>query len=77
MHIPNWMEKCQSIYIVPLHKKGNVNDVKNYRPISILSTTSKIIERVVHKQFYEYLMKPSILSKAQFGISSRVISTNI
>ena len=40
--------------VVPLHKKGNVNDVKQIiDQLSILSTTSKIIERVVHKQFYE------------------------
>ena len=37
--------------VIPLHKKGDVIDVRNYRPISVLSTSSKIIERIAHRQF--------------------------
>ena len=59
-----FITEWKSAKVIPLHKKGDVNDVKNYRPISVLSAASKIVERIVHKQFYDY---HSILSKAQFG----------
>ena len=62
-----FITEWKSAKVIPLHKKGDVNDVKNYRPISVLSAASKIVERIVHKQFYDYLLKHSILSKAQFG----------
>ena len=37
-----------------LRKKSRA-DVGNYRPVSILSTISKIIERLVYEQVEEYL----------------------
>ena len=38
----------------PLFKSGNVSDINNYPPISVLNCVSKIIEKHVHKHFYEY-----------------------
>ena len=43
----------------------------NYRPISILPTLSKIIERVVHSQLYEYLISNNLQSNNQFGFRSK------
>ena len=40
--------------VLPLFKKGSQLDRKNYRPVSILSPISKILERVVHDQLYSY-----------------------
>ena len=40
--------------ILPLHKKGNVLDPKNYRPVSILSPVSKVLERGIYDQLYSY-----------------------
>ena len=40
--------------VIPLHKKGDTLDPKNYRPVFILSPLSKVLERVVHDQLYEY-----------------------
>ncbi|XP_031340963.1 uncharacterized protein LOC116169076 [Photinus pyralis] len=36
--------------VVPIHKKGDVNDVVNYRPVSILPVFSKIFEKAIFKQ---------------------------
>ena len=56
--------------VIPLHKKGPRNVAANYRPISILPSFSKIIEKIVYKRVYNYLMKFSILSNDQFGFRS-------
>ena len=41
--------------IFPLHKNNCKTDVNNYRPISLLSNISKIIEKIVHDRLYMYL----------------------
>ena len=40
--------------IVPLHKKQSTLDKRNYRPVAILSPLSKILEKVVYNQLYNY-----------------------
>jgi hypothetical protein len=40
--------------VLPLHKKNCVLDRKNYRPVSILSPLSKILERAIYNQIYQY-----------------------
>ena len=53
--------------VVPLYKKGNINLESNYRPISILPVVSKIIERVVHDQFHQYLVEKGLIYRFQSG----------
>ena len=40
---------------------------ENYRPISVLPVISKIMERILYDQLYNYLTKFRILSDCQFG----------
>lgn len=51
--------------ISPIYKAGDRHLIKNYRPISLLSTTSKVLERLVYNKCYDFL--ESSLSHAQFG----------
>ena len=53
--------------LLPLFKKGPRNFAENYRPISILPSISKIMERIMYDQLYEYLDRNSLLSDHQFG----------
>jgi hypothetical protein len=53
--------------VIPLHKGGDKNDPNNFRPISILPTISKIIERHVANQLNTYLKETVILSEHQSG----------
>ena len=53
--------------VIPLFKKGSKLDPSNYRPVSILSVLSKVLERAVHGQLGAYLEKNSILYKNQSG----------
>ena len=43
----------------------------NYRPISLLPLFSKIYEKIVHRQLYEYLDKLGILSESQFRFRTK------
>ena len=46
----------------------NVNfNVENYRPVSLLSIPSKILEKAVNKDFQDYLIENRILTDKQFG----------
>ena len=40
--------------LIPLHKKLSKLEMKNYRPIAILSPLSKVLEKIVYLQVYEY-----------------------
>ena len=53
--------------VTPLYKHGNAQMVLNYRPISVLSAFSKILEKIVHKRILSFLNQNNILSKLQFG----------
>ena len=57
--------------IIPVFKKGNRHLCSNYRPISLLPTLSKIIEKVVAKQIEDYLHSHNLLSNSQFGFQSK------
>lgn len=53
--------------VTPIFKAGDPHSVNNYRPVSILSCVSKILERHVHDTFYDYLSQNHLLSERQFG----------
>ena len=53
--------------VVPLYKKGDCHLVENYRPVSILSTVSKILEKVLCNNIVCFLSRFNILNKAQHG----------
>ena len=44
-------EAWKQAKIIPLHKKDDTWEPKNYRPVSIISPLSKVLENVIHKQF--------------------------
>ena len=53
--------------VIPLYKKGDFKDSSNYRPISLLSTLSKIIERLVKARIFNYLHSINAITTSQFG----------
>ena len=53
--------------VIPLYKSGSKNLCSNYRPISILSPFSKIFEKCLHIQLYNYFIQNNILKKNQYG----------
>ena len=53
--------------VLPLYREDIKFDPNNYRPISILPVVSKIIEKVIFKQLYEYLTHNNLLAGSQHG----------
>ena len=53
--------------LTPIHKDGPKDVSSNYRPISILSILSKLIEKLTYNRLIKYIDRNSILSRNQFG----------
>ena len=53
--------------IIPLFKKEDPHKLDNYRQISLLPAFSKIFEKAVFIQLYEYFNKNNLLYKSQYG----------
>jgi exonuclease III/predicted metal-binding protein len=62
-------DKLKIAIVRPIYK-GKDSDPHlfgNYRPISLLSTISKIFEKVVHKQLYDYMTNHDLFKNNQYG----------
>ena len=67
MIIKNLMQKSN---VVPIHKKDDKQNVKNYRPVSLLPIRSKIFERLIYNVMYNFLTETNLLSPNQSGFRS-------
>ena len=57
--------------VIPLHEKNSPKVPSNYRPITLLSVLSKIVEKLMHKRLYSFLEKYGILHSLQFGFRAK------
>ena len=53
--------------VTPIHKKGDKQELANYRPVSCLPAASKVLEAVVCTQMSDYLESKGLLPKNQHG----------
>ena len=58
--------------VIPLFKNGNINDFTNYRPISLLSQFSKILEKIFHNRMMSFIEENNILYESQYGFRKNV-----
>ena len=58
--------------VLPVPKPGkSKSDLRNYRPISLLSHISKILERIIHTQLLTHLKQNQIIIPQQFGFREK------
>ena len=62
--------------VIPIYKKGNAQEVGNYRPISLLTSFSKILEKIIYKRTMSFLTEFDILSRTQFGFRQKHSTTH-
>jgi hypothetical protein len=62
--VPSAMKRAK---VTPIHKSGEYDVYNNYRPVSVLVTFSKILERLVYNRVYSFLSKLNILNPHQYG----------
>ena len=53
--------------VCPIFKSGDRGAASNYRPISLLSLPSKVMERLIHIALMQHLLEHNLLSLEQFG----------
>ena len=53
--------------VIPLYKNKAMDHLVNYRPISLLITISKILEKIMYKRVISFINKSDILFKSQYG----------
>jgi len=54
-----------------MYKTGSKHAVENYRPISLLSPFSKVIEKIIKTRLVSFLNRNEILYKRQSGFHKK------
>jgi hypothetical protein len=57
--------------VVPINKTGDTANIKDYRPVSVLPTINKIIEKIMHARIYNFIEKQNVLYSHQFGFRKK------
>ena len=63
----NWKKIWATYKRLTIFKKDDDTKFSNYRPISILPTISKVFERVIFEQLYNYLNSLNLFYHGQYG----------
>ena len=53
--------------VVPIFKAGDSDSVSNYRPISLLPSISKILERIIYNKLMKFFESKDLLYEHQYG----------
>ena len=62
--------------VVPLFKAGDRSVFSNYRPISLLSQFSKILEKLFNKRLDKFIDKFQLLNNCQYGFRSQMSTSH-
>jgi hypothetical protein len=62
--------------VIPIFKTGDRLDIANFRPISLIISFSKILEKLIAKRIQEHATQYQIVAKEQYGFRSNVSTDN-
>ena len=67
---------CKIARVVPVYKNRDRTEINNYRPISILTCFSKIIEKLIYARFINFFRKHVVIYPKQYGFLKKVSTTH-
>jgi hypothetical protein len=65
-------ERLKFSEVSPIFKKGDKPEISNYRPVSLLTSFSKVIEKIIFRRLYNYLKENNALVSEQCGFREKV-----
>lgn len=65
-------EPFKRALVHPIHKGGTRDCVNNYRPISVLSALSKVMEKLINGRLVNYLNRYNIIASNQYGFKKGI-----
>ena len=57
----------KNAHIIPIFKKNDKREIKNYRPVSLLSNIGKCMERIIHTRMYNHFCAHNLLTWRNSG----------
>ena len=69
-------ERLKFSTIKPLFEKGDRTSLSNYRPMSLLTTFSKVIEKALYNRLIDHLNINSLLNPQEFGFRRNLSTDN-
>ena len=60
-----FLHEWKKANVVPVHKRGNKQSLKNYRSISLLPICSKIFERLTYNEMFKFYTENNFISPNQ------------
>ena len=60
-------DACGEGYIVPLHNKGSIENVENYRGLTLLSVIGKLFTNILNTRLIDWAENYQVYVEAQAG----------
>jgi hypothetical protein len=76
MQYGTFPERLKYLIIKPIHKKGDKSLLSNYRPIYLLTSFSKVVEKIMYNRLVSHLKKHAILNTNQHGFQEKLSTDN-
>ena len=64
-------DRMKMAEVIPLYKGKDMDLMINYRPISLLITLSKLLEKIMYTRLYRYLESQKLLYSSQYGFRTK------
>ena len=71
-----FLDSLKIAKVLPIYKSEEKPKIGNYRPISILSTISKILEKLIFSRTTAFFEKLSIILRTQYGFRANHLTTH-
>ena len=66
---------CKIARIVPIFKSVAKDEASNYRPVSILTCFSEIIEKLIYVRFFNFFKKHDVIYANQYGFQKKTFDS--